>query len=1079
MIKFIVQNWWRRKERFFLLLVGVVIISAGLTYLVGLSNQSKGTIVENLQERWTASYDIVVRPDGARTITENKGLLEPNYMSGLSGGISMAQYETIKAIENVEVAAPIAMIGYSNYSVAFGDAQLQEPGIYKHVVKQELNNGLFVEQDRADYYFTYPETIWDFFNKSASYGTGMPLLDYTIHSNILLAAIDPEQESMLLGLEQAIVKKGSSRYFNETDRYEKINILGNDLHEIPIIVNSQTFVDANATISFERVNIPFSQQTAAETMELIREKGGKDYLNTLETTVVEQQKWTQQEVFERFVSNVTGIHWETGEQVEQVEHAFDPHNTMGINFKPNPIQYAEMTSPFAERWPFSYQVIPVANGEDAIGRYRNLQTYRQPHLVETDFSKVPRLLPKFIGFYDVAKLKLSMDPTTELPMETYRPAAAKFVMDNAGNPISPSVDVKPKDDPLDFLTNPPGMLTTLEAAEKILGEYPISTIRIKVANVIELNEDSQQILEQVAKEIEDKTGLITDITLGSSPQLALTYVPGLNGGEAIGWMEQPWVNIGASISMFKEANIGFISLMVSVVVVAIVYVWSTSVVNVLARRKEFAVLIAIGWRPSQLNRMLLLEGVLIGLLATTISWFMLGVISMTSSEAVPVARFLLTASFALTVYVVGALLPMTIVRSILPYEAMREGEIAVNSKRILSATSIYAIAANHFLTKWKRSLLSVIAIALPSTLLAVFVYITVRMRGIMFTSLLGQYVAFEVGTFHYVAIAIALLIALLTTAEINWQNVSERQQEIGVLQAIGWRKGAIRKLILAEGIYTGIAAMVIVLIGATAAVWFLYGQLTLVGIALIVCASCIPVVTGIVGVLIPAERASRLTPMNSMRGVQKMSAKKEKQLRSAIVVVTALFVIGFGVVMTQAVRNIAQAERQQTAESAALTEGEIVAPVKVSNTSTVQATEKLEEKPLFASVATSDYDYEISSKITTEETDFAHLFYMAAKKVSDEPLAIEFTFTTRDNMKYYIKPLMHFYIRQNGLHRAKSAEVSEVEGLDEEDYLQAFGEGTIRAVITFENVDPTEDFYFFFNNGRDTGRGYAVRFDAE
>ena len=91
LIKLIFQNWWRRKERFFLLLVGVIIISAGLTYLVGLSNQSKGTVEKNLQERWTASYDIVVRPEGSRSVTENKSLLEPNYMSGLSGGISMEQ----------------------------------------------------------------------------------------------------------------------------------------------------------------------------------------------------------------------------------------------------------------------------------------------------------------------------------------------------------------------------------------------------------------------------------------------------------------------------------------------------------------------------------------------------------------------------------------------------------------------------------------------------------------------------------------------------------------------------------------------------------------------------------------------------------------------------------------------------------------------------------------------------------------------------------------------------------------------------------------------------------------------------
>ena len=64
--------------------------------------------------------------------------------------------------------------------------------------------------------------------------------------------------------------------------------------------------------------------------------------------------------------------------------------------------------------------------------------------------------------------------------------------------------------------------------------------------------------------LELETGLITDITLGSSPQLALTYVPGLNGEESIGWIEQPWVNIGSAISILKEANIGFIALSVLV-----------------------------------------------------------------------------------------------------------------------------------------------------------------------------------------------------------------------------------------------------------------------------------------------------------------------------------------------------------------------------------------------------------------------------------------------------------------------------------------------------------------------------------
>ena len=1084
MIKLIFQNWWRRKERFFLLLVGVIIISAGLTYLVGLSNQSKGTVEKNLQERWTASYDIVVRPEGSRSVTENKNLLEPNYMSGLSGGISMEQYETIKGIEGVEVAAPIAMIGYSDYTVAFGDAtNLLEPGIYRRKMTQQINNGLSIEEEHSDYYFTYPNDVWNYFGKDGSYGTGAPLTDYTVHSIVLLAAIDPEQENKLIGLENAIVQKGSSRYFNETDRYHMVDRQGNKLHEIPIIVNAQNFVDTTTTISFERVNIPFTRENANETMEEIREKGGGDYLETLETTVVEQKEWSQEEIFQKFVSNTTGVDWETGEEVATTSQAFDPNHVIGIAFKPNPIQFEEMTSPFAERWPFSYQIVPIENGEDAIGRYRNLQTYRVPNLVAEEFIDLPRLNPKFIGFYDASKLKLSMDPTTELPMETYRPATARFVMDSEGNPISPAVDVKPTDDPLDFLTNPPGMLTTLEAAENILGEDPISTIRIKVAGVSALNEDSQQILERVAKEIEEKTGLITDITLGSSPQLALTYVPGLNGEESIGWIEQPWVNIGSAISIFKEANIGFITLMISVVVVAITYVWSASIVNVLARRKEFAVLLAIGWRPSQLNRMLLIEGVLIGLFATSISWFILGIISVTSSDAVTPVRFLLTGVFALTVYIIGALLPMNIVRKISPYEAMREGEITVNGRRIVRANSIYAIAANHFLTKWKRSFLSVLAIALPSTLLAVFLYITVRMQGVMFTSLLGEYVAFEVGTFHYVAIAIALLIALLTTAEINWQNVSERQQEIGILQAIGWRRDSIRKLILAEGLYTGIAAMIFVVIVSTGAVFFLYGELTLFGVTLILLSSLVPILTGLIGTLIPAERASRLTPMNGIRGVQKTSVKKEKLLRRGMVVAMAVFITAFGTVMVQAIMKIADTENSQVEESYTPTEGVTATPVS-SKSADNSSTEVESSEADYVNPSLSDYSFEISSRITSDDLDGGYprdYFYIEAKKVSDSPLAIEFTFENREDwMVYYMKPNIHFYIKQNDqLIRPKSVEILEVVGMNEENYLVSEENGMIRAVFTFEDVDPSKQFYFVYSNGYQTGRGYAIRFDHD
>ena len=106
-----------------------------------------------------------------------------------------------------------------------------------------------------------------------------------------------------------------------------------------------------------------------------------------------------------------------------------------------------------------------------------------------------------------------------------------------------------------------------------MGEKPISSIRIKVAGVEAMTDESEKTLQEVAKRIEDETGLITDITLGSSPQPALTHIPGIKGEESIGWVEQPWIKIGSSMTIFKEAKVGLSAIIASVILVAIVYVF--------------------------------------------------------------------------------------------------------------------------------------------------------------------------------------------------------------------------------------------------------------------------------------------------------------------------------------------------------------------------------------------------------------------------------------------------------------------------------------------------------------------------
>lgn len=1094
MIRFIWQNWWRRKERFILLIIGAFIVSAGLTYLIGLSETNKGTIVDTLQNRWTASYDIVVRPEGTRSVTEDKKLLEPNYLSGLSGGISLEQYETIKAIPGIEVAAPIAMLGYTSYSVNYGQVELSEPGIYRRIMKTTVNNGIGEETEIRNYYF--PINVWDLKNKGSEYGVAAPYLDFLVDGQSLLAGIDPEQEAKLVGLDEAIMELGTSRYFVDSDTYYFDEDKG--YHEIPIIVNKTAYVDKLEQITFEKLDIEINEENADAVMNKVRENGGEDYLDTLSGEVVDTFSVTGKETFHAFINRMTGVDWETGEVIvleeneEEKSEVEDPleitshvdEDVSGIVFKPSPLAYQEISSPYADRWPYTYQVVPFQNNADTVGVYQNKETFREPKLIAEDYLDLPRMKPNWIGFYEASNLAISMDPTTELPMETYRPASAEYVMDVNGNPINPPKQLKPTGDPYSFLTDPPGMLTTIEAAANILGEKPISAIRIKVAGVADLSDESQAILEQVASEIENRTGLITDITLGSSPQLALSYVPGLNGGEDIGWLQQPWVNIGSSISIFKETKIGFSGVVGSVIAVAIVYVWASGIVNLLARRKEFAVLLSIGWRPNQLSRLLFFESSIIGIFVAVTSWMMLGFVYISSDATISFNRFLWTGLFGFIVYVFGSFIPMLLTRNISPYEAMRTGEISGKSKRIFQTKGINRMAFNHFIGKWKRSFLSVISISLPTALLAVFLYITFRLRGIMYTSLLGEYVALEIGPAHYVAILVSLVIAILTTAEIMWQNVSERREEISLLQAIGWKRWSIRRLILAEGVFSGLFAALIGLSLAFIIMWGLYGAFPAEEIGFILATGLIPVVIGVIGTIFPAERAVRMTPNQGMGGNITNRKAVEKRLKWVVISTSVLLVGTFLMTMIKVAPNIEQANDGNEVEYAfSPTEGEAsVKEPKDTDEQNVNADDADDEITL---IGVDDYLFQFNSSQTSEDVGWGNQLFYAAKEVEStlviaesgmKAVAIEFTFEVRDS-DYDIQPKRNFtLIHGEESYSPEKVTILEVEGWENEEWLLEREDGKMRAVLEFKVPEDVESYGLVLKN-KTLGYGVLIRFE--
>lgn len=714
MFKFIWNSWWRNKERFVLLIVGALIVSIGLSYLVGITQVSNATIVDELQQRWKSSYHIVVRPPDSRSVTEDKNLLEPNYLSGLSGGITLDQYNRIKSMDDIDVAAPIAMVGYMQNTVELNKKEYTQPGIYRMTIKEMTNTGVGESVDESSIYFT---VNWEAPSNTTDYGVTRFDGVFSYGSNVLIAGIDPEAEANLVGLDKAIIDDTNNHYFSDDDQpRDQTNDLGVQVTEIPVILSNEEFVDGEINYTVEKLNIG-ADEPLEDVMETVLEQGGREFLDKQSGTQIDDFTYTTKETHNHIVEQISG-----GNGMNDTSN--------WVPFRPSSVNYREVTSPFAERWPFAYEVEPYIVPEDSLLAVEH--AYRPITLFGEDSSAWPRLQLDFKGIFDPTKLNISKDPLTELPMETYFPSKAQWVLNNEEEPVNPPTTMKPLNNPYGFLTKPPLMLTTIDVASEILGDKPISAIRLKVKGVEELNEESELVLQAVANEIEKNTGLITDITLGSSPQPALTHIPGVESQDSIGWVEQPWIKLGSSVTIFKESKVGLSGVVASVIAVAIVYVFSSNIIMMYARKKEFAVLLAVGWRPKQLTKLLFMESTLIGLFVSLISWLILGMIYVIHDVPTSGLRMLLIGVIGISIYVLGAFIPGLLVRKISPYETMKTGEVVSPKRHYFQTRSILSMSIKSFLAKWQRGTLSIISIALPTGLLIFFLicHITITWNNV-------------------------------------------------------------------------------------------------------------------------------------------------------------------------------------------------------------------------------------------------------------------------------------------------------------------------------------------------------------
>src|SRR6201992_1779162 len=104
-----------RPARALALLVGVLVAATAFTVLTAASRTAQLRTVGRVTANFRPAYDILVRPRGSRTAVEDQtGTVQPDFLSGIYGGITTSQWQRIEQIPGVPVGAPAPVVGFAD-----------------------------------------------------------------------------------------------------------------------------------------------------------------------------------------------------------------------------------------------------------------------------------------------------------------------------------------------------------------------------------------------------------------------------------------------------------------------------------------------------------------------------------------------------------------------------------------------------------------------------------------------------------------------------------------------------------------------------------------------------------------------------------------------------------------------------------------------------------------------------------------------------------------------------------------------------------------------------------------------------
>jgi putative ABC transport system permease protein len=691
------------------------------------------------------SYDIIVSPPNSGGSGGSAGwTANPAEIDTLSGGITLAQYDAVRQLAGVQVAAPLTMVGYIPFTVS---APLVIPASMRSTTPQRVTVTVRLRSDNGLSAVTWDDVTLA--NPDVRTAALSIRLSWTFE--LPLVAVDPVAEAQLLHLNAAVT---SGSYLPAT--------AASPSAPVPMLMAGSIASDEAAQVTVDPQGAGMTAGTATLTMA-----------SAYQQLVADTGK----------TAGTIPAYWTAG-----------------------PVSYQPAADGQLMPMPVATELADVWNGAYMwAGSPSDASALDVPFRSLTEHAALAGgAMVRAVGVFDPARVGGAPETPSPYQPELLTGADPQSRQLLGGRPLAADGDPGAYPGSAASLVVP---LADIGAFTRgyadVSNAAPIGVIRVRVAGAGGDAAASQNRIRAVAQEIVRATGLHVQAVLGTTATTRVVDLPaGLHGRPPL-QVDELWYRSGIQTTVWSGLGPDSIVLAeLELLAGEMVIAWGGWRL-MRARRGELATLRALGWRRSQLGGQLLAEfalAVVVAVAAAVLAGYEIGA----ALAGRPDWAWLLLSIPAVTaVVIVETRRPLlrTMARVLAePLQRVRPRPPTRRHRR----RAMPDRPVRRLLRMPARMLLSMFVIAVACVALSLEVAARWAFAGAA-TPWTERPITWPGTVVDIAAVLLVVLMATFTVADLALLTLRDRAAEVRTLRAIGWSAPDLARLTLQNAVWPGLA----------------------------------------------------------------------------------------------------------------------------------------------------------------------------------------------------------------------------------------------------------------------------------